>query len=60
MLLWSIEPKIDGNRLLPTIESKNLVAIIIMIVTRYLDLIVDNNRFQWIFGSIIHNRMIMT
>ena len=27
MLLWSIEPKIDWNRLLPTIESKNLVTI---------------------------------
>ena len=30
MLLWSIEPKIDWNRLLPTIESKNLVAIMII------------------------------
>ena len=30
MLLWSIEPKIDCNRLLPTIESKNLVAIMIV------------------------------
>ena len=30
MLLWSIELKIDGNRLLPTIESKNLVAIMIV------------------------------
>ena len=27
MLLWSIEPKIDRNHLLPTSESKNLVAI---------------------------------
>ena len=25
-LLWSIEPKIDWNQLLPTIESKNLVV----------------------------------
>ena len=30
MLLWSIEPKLDWNRLLPTIESKNLVAIMIV------------------------------
>ena len=30
MMLWSIEPKIDWNRLLQTIESKNLVAIIIV------------------------------
>ena len=29
MLLWSIEPKIDWNQLLPTIESRNLVAIMI-------------------------------
>ena len=29
MLLWSIEPKIDWNRLLLTIESKNLVVIMI-------------------------------
>ena len=30
MLLWSIEPKIDRNRLLPTIKFKNLVAIMIV------------------------------
>ena len=30
MLLWLIEPKIDWNRLLRTIESKNLVTIMIM------------------------------
>ena len=30
MLLWSIEPKFDLNRFLPTIESKNLVAIMIV------------------------------
>ena len=30
MLLWSIEPKIDWNRLLMTIKSKNLVAIMIL------------------------------
>ena len=30
MLLWSIKPKIDWNRLLLTIESKNLVAIMIV------------------------------
>ena len=30
MLLWSIEPKIDLNRLLPTIQSKNLVAVMIV------------------------------
>ena len=30
VLLWWIEPKIDWNRLLPTIESKNLVAIMIV------------------------------
>ena len=28
MLLWSIEPKIDWNQLLPTIEAKNLVPIV--------------------------------
>ena len=31
MLLWSIEPKIDWNRLLPTIESTNLVTIMIIL-----------------------------
>ena len=30
MLLWSIEPKIDWNHLLPTIESKNMVMIMIV------------------------------
>ena len=30
MLLWSIEPKINWNKLLTTIESKNLVAIMIV------------------------------
>ena len=30
MLLLLIEPKIDWNRLLPTIEFKNLVAIMIV------------------------------
>ena len=30
MLLWSIEPKIDWNRLLQTIESKHPVAIMII------------------------------
>ena len=30
MLLWLIEPKIDWNRLLPTIKSRNLVAIMIV------------------------------
>ena len=30
MLLWSIEPKIDWNRMLPIIESKNVVAIMIV------------------------------
>ena len=30
MMLWSIEPKIDWNRLLTTIECKNLVAIMIV------------------------------
>ena len=30
MLLWSIEPKIEWNRLLTTIESKNLVGIMIL------------------------------
>ena len=29
MLLWLIELKIDWNQLLPTIESRNLVAIMI-------------------------------
>ena len=32
MLLWSIEPNIDWNRLLQTIESNNLVTIMIMIM----------------------------
>ena len=32
----------------------------IMIVTRFLDSIVGNNRFQSIFGSIDHNSMIVT
>ena len=30
MLLWLIEPKLDWNPLLQTIESKNLVAIMIV------------------------------
>ena len=30
MLLWSIEPKINWNRLLPTIESKNLLVLMIL------------------------------
>ena len=30
MLLWSIRPKIDWNQLLPTIESKNVVSIMIV------------------------------
>ena len=30
MLLRSIQPKLDWNRLLPKIESKNLVAIMIV------------------------------
>ena len=29
MLLWSIEPKIDWNQLMPTMESKNLLTILI-------------------------------
>ena len=33
--LWSIEPKIDWNPLLPTIESKNLVAIMIVSNSAY-------------------------
>ena len=32
----------------------------IMIVTRFLDSIVGNNRFQSIFGSIDHNSIIVT
>jgi len=32
----------------------------IMITTKFLDLIVGNNRFQSIFGSINHNSMIVT
>ena len=32
----------------------------IMIATRFLDLIVGNNRFQSIFGSIDHNSMVVT
>ena len=32
----------------------------IMIETRFLDLIVGNNQFQSIFGSIDHNSMIVT
>ena len=31
-----------------------------MIVTRFLDWIVGNNKFQLIFGSIDHNSMIVT
>ena len=30
MMLWLIEPKINWNRLLLTIESKNLIAIMIV------------------------------
>ena len=30
MLLWSIVPKINWNQLLPTIESKNMVTIMIV------------------------------
>ena len=34
--------------------------LMVMIVTRFLDLIVGNDWFQSIFGSIDHNSMIMT
>ena len=32
----------------------------IMIATRFFELIVSNNRFKFIIGSIDHNRMIVT
>ena len=31
-----------------------------MVVTRFLDSIVGNNRFQSLFGSLDHNSMIVT
>ena len=39
-------------------EDEDLLTM--MIATRFFDSIVGNNRFQSIFGSIVHNSMIMT
>ena len=38
MLLWLIEPKIDWNRLLLSIESKNLVAMMIVSNSAFFDI----------------------
>ena len=38
MLLWYSEPKIDWNRLLPTINSKNLAVIMIVSNSRISDM----------------------
>ena len=46
MLLWLIEPKIDWNQLMQTIESKNVVAIMIVNNSDYMFTFSDQSYFN--------------
>ena len=50
----------DAIQCCRVIHDMTSELLMIKIVTTFLDLIVDNNRYQSFFGSIIHNNMIVT